>query len=175
MCFLIQRLNDTRAQIIFGIADNGSHQLLLPHGPVSGNRQDRRYHQDGSAHTRRQGDHGIPDEPEAKEHTDKQDRRRRQQQQCIAQIGPDLLVDLKGFGLPIVEVALQHAAAVRANRLLAVKRHLRAAGGAVDGYAVRVVIFLFLGAVGIADMPGLKDPEKGVFAIDLLDRPAVYR
>ena len=51
-------------------------------------------------------DHGIPDEPEAKEHTGKQDPRRRQQQQRIAQIGPHLLVDLKGFGLPIIEVAL---------------------------------------------------------------------
>ena len=52
--------------------------------------------------------------------------------------------------------------------------YLRPAGGATDGSLVGVVVLLFPGAVGAADVSRLEHPEAGVFAVDCMDGAAAF-
>ena len=147
---LVQRLADAGAQIML--------QLFLLSVGNGGDGDHRHQNEDGRPHPRRQGDQSVLNEPEGEEQAGIQDPTPEQQPEHLFLIGPHLLIYLKGLGLPVVEIAVDHAAAVGADRLLAVKLHLRPAGGAVDGSLVGVVVFLLPGAVCAADVSGLEQP-----------------
>ena len=148
----VQGLMDAGAQIVFGIADDFSGQFFLPFFAQSRKGKDSHHHKNSGLHTCCEGDLGILNQPETQEYTDKQDHRRGQQQQCHSQIVPDLLVQFKHFGLPVIEIAFDHAAAVRTGHLLAVQLYYCTAGRAVDFEPVGIVAALWLCPVGMADM-----------------------
>ena len=121
---LVKSLGYAGSEVVFRIKLNPLRQLIVPQLP--GRRQSRqcREHQNRRAHTCRQGYLGILYQVEAEKFGEKQYRHAPEQQQKLSEIVPDMLVDLKNLGLPVVKIRLNPCAAVFADHLLTAERDL---------------------------------------------------
>ena len=121
---LLKSLGYAGSEVVFRIKLNPLRQLIVPQLPGKRQSRQRREHQNRRAHTCRQGYLGILYQVEAEKFGEKQYRHAPEQQQKLSEIVPDMLVDLKNLGLPVVKIRLNPCAAVFADYLLTAERDL---------------------------------------------------
>ena len=121
---LVKSFSYAGSEVVFRIKLNPLRQLIVLQLP--GKRQSRqcRKHQNSRAHTCRQGYLGILYQVEAEKYGEKQYHRASEQQKKLSEIVPDVLVNLKNLGLPVVKIRLNPCAAVFADYLLTAERDL---------------------------------------------------